>query len=104
MTAVVSPRAAGPLALLARDVAPDFRAVADTELSDGIGALLTYGLLTAVVMLVMCAAIWAVAAASGDWQTTTRARVGVLVALGGAVLTGGALAWTRWLISLGSQF
>ncbi|GAB4086382.1 hypothetical protein GCM10028784_30120 [Myceligenerans cantabricum] len=100
MIAVVDDRAAG---LLASDVAPDFRAVGGTEFSEVVGALLTYGLLTSVVMLVACAAGWALGAAAGDWQSTTRARAGVLVALGGAVLTGGALAWTGWLIDLGSR-
>lgn len=89
--------------LVAAGVAPDFRAVAGSGLSDTVGALLTYGLLTAVLMLVVCAATWTLAAAAGDWQATSRARTGVLVALGGSVLTGGALAWTNWLIDLGTR-
>jgi hypothetical protein len=92
-----------PSMLAAAAVAPDFRAVAGSGLSDTVGALLTYGLLTAILVLVVCAATWALAAAAGDWQTTSRARIGVLVALGGAVLTGGTLAWTGWLIDLGAR-
>ncbi|WP_448071151.1 DUF6112 family protein [Georgenia yuyongxinii] len=84
-------------------VGPDFDAVATTgQLSQIIGALLTIGLLTAVGMLIVCAIAWAIATASGSWHGANRARTGVLVAIGGAALTGGALAWTNWLLHTGS--
>jgi len=86
-----------------QSIAPDFGAVSGTGLDDVVGALLTIGLITAVAMTVVCAAGWAVASSSGNWQATTKARAGVLVALGGAVCCGGALAWTNWLIDLGNQ-
>jgi hypothetical protein len=84
-------------------VAPDFDAVTGTGLDDMVGALLTIGLITAVAMGVVCAAGWAVASSSGNWQATAKARAGLLVALGGAVCCGGALAWTNWLIDLGTS-
>ncbi|MFH5824722.1 DUF6112 family protein [Georgenia sp. AZ-5] len=87
----------------AQPVGPDFDAVAATEqLSHIIGALLTVGLITAVGMLIVCAITWAVASSSGAWHSAARARTGVLVAIGGATLTGGALAWTNWLLHTGS--
>lgn len=84
-------------------VAPDFSAVAGTQLSDVVGALLTFALLTAVAVLIGSAIAWAVAASTGSWQTVAKARTGVLVALAGAALTGAALAWGSWLLHLGSR-
>jgi hypothetical protein len=88
---------------MTNDVAPDFSAIAGTATPDVVGALLTIALVTAVAMLVVSAATWAVAASSGSWQIVGKARAGVLVALGGAALSGGALAWTNWLIHTGTQ-
>ncbi len=84
-------------------VFPDFGAVSGSgDLKHIIGALLTYGLLTAVLMLIVCAVAWAIASAYGSWHGATRAKAGLMVALGGAVLTGGALAWTNWMLDLGA--
>jgi len=82
---------------------PDFGAVSSaTDMGRIIGALLTYGLLVAVLMLVVCAAGWALGSASASWQTASRAKTGVFVALAGSVLLGGALAWANWLLDLGA--
>lgn len=83
---------------------PDFGAVSEApELGRVVGALMTYGLVIAVLMIVVCAASWAIASAGGSWQAAGRAKAGVLVALGGAVLIGGALAWANWLLGVGSS-
>ncbi|WP_454859680.1 DUF6112 family protein [Promicromonospora soli] len=89
---------------LVTGVGPDFGAVTGSGLYPIIGALLTIALITAVAMLVVCAAIWAVASAVGSWQVTSKARIGVLLAALGAVLSGGALTWINWLIDLGNTF
>ena len=84
-------------------VGPDFGAVGGSDqLRHIVGALLTFGLVTAVLMLVVCAASWAVASANGSWQSAARAKSGLFVAVGGAVLTGGALAWANWLLDVGA--
>lgn len=84
-------------------VGPDFGAVGGSgELRRIIGALLTFGLLTAVLSLICCATTWAIASANGSWQTASRAKTGLLVALGGAALTGGAIAWANWLLDVGA--
>ena len=84
-------------------VAPDFGAVGGSnELRKVVGALLTYGLVTAALMVVTCAATWAIGSAQGSWQTASKAKVGLFVALGGAALTGGALAWANWLLDVGA--
>lgn len=83
-------------------VGPDFGAVTGSGLYPIIGAVLTITVVTAVAMLVVCAFVWAVASAVGSWQVTSKARTGVLVAVVGAVLAGGCLAWVNWLIDLGN--
>lgn len=90
-------------AFLIASVSPDFGAVGgSSQLRAIVGALLTYGLITAVLMTIFCAAAWAIGSANGSWQTATKAKVGLFVALGGAALTGGALAWANWLLNAGA--
>ncbi|WP_448071057.1 DUF6112 family protein [Georgenia yuyongxinii] len=85
-------------------VGPDFGAVAGSgELARVIGALLTITLVVAVGALVVCAATWALTAATGHWHTATRARTGVWVALGATALAGAALAWTNYLLGVGAS-
>ena len=84
-------------------VGPDLGAVGgSSQLRAIVGALLTYGLIVAVLMVIVCAATWAIGSAQGSWQTASKAKTGLFVALGGAVLTGGALAWANWLLGLGA--
>ncbi|MBL0886168.1 hypothetical protein HGK34_07765 [Myceligenerans sp. I2] len=69
---------------------------------DVVGALLTLVLVTAVAMLIVSAAAWALAASAGSFQGVAKARAGVLIALGCAAMSGGALAWTNWLLETGA--
>ena len=71
------------------------------DLREVIGALLTFVLVIAVLMLIVCALIWALATANGHHATATKARIGAWTALGAAVLAGGGVAWLNWLIDLG---
>lgn len=85
-------------------VGPDLGAVGGSgDLRAVVGALLTYGLIVAVLMLVVSATTWALASSSGSWHTAQKAKTGVLVALAGATLTGGALAWANWLLDVGAH-
>lgn len=85
-------------------VAPDFGAVGGaSKLRAIVGALLTYGLLIAALMLIACAVTWAVTSSQGSWHTADRAKTGLLVALGGAILIGGAMAWANWLLGIGAS-
>lgn len=85
-------------------VGPDFGAVGgSSQLRAIVGALLTYGLIAAVLMVVICAATWAIGSAQGSWQTASKAKTGLFVAVGGAVLTGAALAWANWLLDVGAS-
>lgn len=85
-------------------VGPDFAGVAAADdLGRVVGALLTIALVVSVATLVVCAVTWAIASGTGSWHTAARARTGVLVAVGGAVLTGAALAWANWLLHTGAH-
>jgi hypothetical protein len=85
-------------------VAPNFGAVGGSgDLRSIVGALLTYGLIIAVLVLIVSATAWAIAAGSGSWHTAQKAKLGCLVALGGAALTGAALTWANWLLGIGAH-
>jgi hypothetical protein len=87
---------------ISTDVGPDFGAVGGAgDLRSIVGALLTYGLIVAVLMLVIAAATWAIASSSGSWQAAQKAKLGCFVAIGGATLTGAALTWANWLLDIG---
>ena len=53
-------------------------------------------------MIIAYSATWAVSAAQGSWQTASKAKTGLLVAIGGACPPGGALTWSNWLLDLGA--
>lgn len=90
--------------LIRADVGPDFGAVGGAgELRVIVGALLTYGVIIAVLMLIVSATTWAIASNSGSWHTAQKAKSGCFVAIGGATLTGGALAWANWLLDIGAH-
>ena len=85
-------------------VFPDFEGLEGIgELREVIGALLTFVLIVAVLMLIVCAITWAIASANGHHAAATKARIGAWTALGAAVLAGGGVAWMNWLIDLGQQ-
>ena len=86
------------------NVFPDFNGLSGiSDLQLVVGALLTIVLIASVAVMVISGAIWALAASSGNYQLASRGRIGVLVALGTAVLAGGGVALTNWLISVGEQ-
>ena len=97
----LAPRGDGPIRLTA--VYPNIGAVGgQSTLTAVIGALLTIVLILACLMLIVCAAAWALASAHGNFQSVAKARAGVLVAVGAAVLAGGGVAWMNFLLHLGS--
>ncbi|AYF99301.1 DUF6112 family protein [Protaetiibacter intestinalis] len=86
------------------DVFPDFGGVGGAaDLRSVVGALLTFVLVTAVLMLILCAIIWAISGASGNYQAATKARTGLLVAVGAAALAGAGVAWLNFLLDLGTR-
>ncbi len=86
------------------DVFPDFGGVGGSgELRSIVGALLMFVLIIAVLMLVVCAIVWAVASAHGNYQAATKARTGLWVAVGAAALAGAGVAWLNFLLGVGAQ-
>lgn len=86
------------------DIFPDFGAVGGAgDLRAIIGALLMYVLIFAVLAILVCAVTWAIASSSGNYQSAIRSRIGLLVAIGAAVLAGGGVAWMNFLIGVGQQ-
>ncbi len=86
------------------DVFPDFGGVGGaSELRSIVGALLMFVLIIAVLMLIVCAIVWAVASAHGNYQAATRARTGLWVAVGAAALAGAGVAWLNFLLDVGTR-
>lgn len=86
------------------DVFPDFGSVGGADdLRAIVGALLMFVLITAVLMLIICAIVWAIAAGSGNYQAATKARTGLLVSLGAAALAGAGVAWLNFLLDIGTR-
>ena len=84
---------------------PDFGAVGSaSELKSIVGALLTFVLIIAVLMMIISEVTWALASAHGNFHTATRARLGLWVACGAAALSGAGVAWTNFLLGVGSTF
>ena len=71
------------------------------QLKTVIGALMTIVLVVAVLMIVICAAVWALASSHGNYQTAGKARTGLLVAVGAAALDGAGIAWLNFLLNIG---
>ena len=85
-------------------VFPDFDGLGSIgDLRAVVGALLTFVLLVAVLMLVVSAIVGAIATSHRNYATPSKGRTGVLVSLGAAVLAGGGVAWMNWLLNLGQQ-
>lgn len=86
------------------DVFPNFGGVGGAaELRSIVGALLMFVLVTAVLMLIVCAIVWAVASAHGNHHAATRARTGLWVAVGAAALAGAGVAWLNFLLDVGTR-
>ncbi len=83
------------------DVFPDFGGVGGaSDLRAIVGALLMFVLVIAVLMLIVCAIVWAIASSSGNYQAATKARTGLFVALG-AARAGAGVAWVNFLLDVG---
>lgn len=84
------------------DISPDFGAVGGIgDLRLIVGALLTYVLIFAVLMLVVSAVVWGIATSSGNYQLALRARTAVLVAVGAAALAGAAVTLMNFFLDVG---
>ncbi|WP_438854866.1 DUF6112 family protein [Agromyces sp. M3QZ16-3] len=86
------------------DIFPDFGAVGGAaELESIAGALLTFVLIVAVLMMIISGVTWALASANGHFQRASSARIGLWIACGAAALAGAGVAWTNFLLDVGSR-
>ena len=86
------------------DVFPDFGGVGGAgQLRAIVGALLMFVLIVAVLMLIVSAIVWAIAAAHGNYQAAGKARPGLWVSVGAAALAGAGIAWVNFLLDVGTR-
>lgn len=86
------------------NVFPDFGAVGGAaQLREIVGALLMFALTVSVLMLVVCAITWALAAANGHYQAASRSRLGVWIACGAAALAGAGVGIVNFLLEIGAS-
>jgi hypothetical protein len=90
------------VSIAATGVYPNLNGVAGAgQLESVIGALMSIVLVVAVLMIVVCAAAWTICSSHGNYHAAGKARTGLLVALGAAVLDGAGIAWINFLLHIG---
>ena len=71
------------------------------QLRSIVGATMTVGLILAVLALIVAAIVWALGANSSNPHLAGRGKVGVLVALGAAVICGASVALVNFFWNVG---
>ncbi|CUR54338.1 DUF6112 family protein [Nocardioides sp.] len=72
-----------------------------SQLRDIVGASMTVGLILAVLALVIAAIVWALGSNSSNPHLAGRGKLGVLVALGAAIVTGASVALVNFFWNVG---
>ena len=68
-----------------------------------VGASMTIGLILAVLALIVSAVVWALGANSSNPHLAGRGKVGVLVGLGAAIVTGASVALVNFFWNVGQS-
>ena len=68
-----------------------------------VGASMTIGLILAVLALIMSAIVWALGANSSNPHLAGRGKLGVLVALGSAIVCGASVTLVNFFWNVGQQ-
>lgn len=71
------------------------------QLRSIVGASMTVGLILAVLALVVSAVVWAMGANSSNPHLAGRGKLGVLVGVGAAVITGASVALVNFFWNVG---
>lgn len=66
-----------------------------------VGALMTVGLILGVLALIVSAIVWAMGANSSNPHLAGRGKIGVLVALGAAIICGASVALVNFFWNVG---
>lgn len=73
------------------------------QLRSIVGASMTIGLILAVLGLVVSAVVWALGANSSNPHLAGRGKLGVLVGLGAAIITGASVALVNFFWNVGQS-
>ena len=74
-----------------------------SQLKSIVGASMTVGLILAVLGLIVSAVVWALGANSSNPHLAGRGKVGVLVGLGAAIVTGASVALVNFFWNVGQS-
>ena len=73
------------------------------QLRSIVGASMTIGLILAVLALIISAIVWALGANSSNPHLAGRGKLGVLVALGAAIVCGASVTLVNFFWNIGQQ-
>ena len=73
------------------------------QLRSIVGASMTIGLILAVLALIISAIVWALGANSSNPHLAGRGKLGVLVALGAAIVCGASVTLVNFFWNVGQQ-
>ncbi|MDF1605892.1 DUF6112 family protein [Nocardioides sp. YIM 152315] len=73
------------------------------QLRNIVGASMTIGLILAVLALIISAVVWALGANSSNPHLAGRGKMGVLVALGAAIVCGASVTLVNFFWHVGQQ-
>lgn len=73
------------------------------QLREVVGAMMTIGLILSVLALLVAAIVWALGANSSNPHLAGRGKVGVLVALGAAIVTGASVTLINFFWNVGQS-
>lgn len=71
------------------------------QLKTIVGAVMTFGLALSVLALIIAAVVWGFGANSANPHLATRGKVGVLIAIGAALLCGASVALVNFAWDVG---
>ena len=74
-----------------------------SQLKSIVGATMTVGLILAVLALIVSAVVWALGANSSNPHLAGRGKLGVLVALGAAVVCGASVTLVNFFWNVGQS-
>ena len=72
-----------------------------SQLRNIVGASMTIGLILAVLALIISAVVWALGANSSNPHLAGRGKLGVLVGLGAAIITGASVTLVNFFWNVG---
>jgi hypothetical protein len=74
-----------------------------SQLKSIVGASMTIGLVLAVLALIISAIVWALGANSSNPHLAGRGKLGVLIALGAAIVCGSSVTLVNFFWNVGQQ-